>query len=565
MVYKSLFLIFLLSAALAAQGPSAAGAPITAAQLQSARYACDLQIEFDPADAKSSAFFGSGAPGADLSSYSLYVVLDNNTPAMRACDKSHDYIDPFRSPDAKPDNACIVPPPTNPTVACPFPGQEFVGLGKAFIPLLKPLRSDLFYLLVVRGFGPKGDTVVPIALASSVITPDVTKINSRVMVLSNVALFATNGQKVTVERATAQGLRAIATQFSGHVINAENPSGVVLDLDGRLPSGQTSQLTVKGLSDYYGMAVQAKGKIQIAGAPLNMSDAFITTSLSATAGVHMTPAFGATGAIAPWHPAVKAIVMRSAGIRFDPSANVDVGSASLQTKNSVVIPAPLSLPIYFGLPSIKAARDAAGESQLVPLVGKRPLVLNLTFGPRLEIDTKYGGTNVLGEGRTELYVPRFSQTESVKQASLGAGNPAIRDLLELPANGFAFAPYFELDGGSHVNSQVVKSGNTQADVPIYDIARTYLGVNGSIQRGILTFSFDTSYVDLLSTETVAYVSNKVVLLRVVSGWQPNTTVGVSAAFDKAKHYAVTLTYQNGRAAPNFQYLNKVSGGVKITY
>jgi hypothetical protein len=153
----------------------------------------------------------------------------------------------------------------------------------------------------------------------------------------------------------------------------------------------------------------------------------------------------------------------------------------------------------------------------------------------------------------------------VRQAVLASGNPAIRDLLYLPNNGYAFAPYVEVDGGGHVNSQVETSGKSSVTVPTYDIGRVYFGLYGSVQSGIFTFSVDSSYVDLLSTETVAYTNNKVLLLRRVSGWQPNTTAGVAITFDQAKHYGLTLSYQNGRSAPNFAYLNKVIGGVKITY
>jgi hypothetical protein len=197
--------------------------------------------------------------------------------------------------------------------------------------------------------------------------------------------------------------------------------------------------------------------------------------------------------------------------------------------------------------------------------GIQPSVLNLSFGPRLEVDTKYGGVNALGELRAELYIPPLSKAASVQQAVLGSGNPAIRNLLELPTNGFAFAPYVEVDGGGHVTSNTVSVGKSSVDVPTYDIGRVYVGLYGTVQASIFSFSLDSSWVDLLSTETIAYTTKTMALLRRVSGWQPNTTAGVAVTFDHAKHYGLTLTYQNGRSAPNFQYLNKVTGGVKVTY
>src|ERR1019366_5249218 len=168
----------------------------------------------------------------------------------------------------------------------------------------------------------------------------------------------------------------------------------------------TSPLTVTGLTDYYGKPVSPTGKITVGGAPTNVADAFITTSLSATAGVHMTPAFSATGAVAPWHPAVRALFLwPESAIRVDPAVTFDVGTATTQSKNSVIIPAFLSVPIYFGLPNLKAPRNNQAEVKVTPSPddekalskGTRPEVPNLTFGPRFEIDTIYGGVNALGE------------------------------------------------------------------------------------------------------------------------------------------------------------------------
>jgi hypothetical protein len=429
-----------------------------------------------------------------------------------------------------------------------------------------------------KGGTSEPDTAVPLVFSSSVITPSPAEARSQIKVVSNVALTATKGQPVTVERAivtqAADGtVKATSVRIAGKIDNTNETDGITIDLLQRLPNGETSPVTVTGLTDYYGAAVNPTGKIVIGGAPSNVADAFITTSFSATAGVHMTPAFGATGALAPWHPAVRAVFWPGSTVRVDPSVNFDVGTATTQSKNSVIIPSFFSVPFYFGLPNLKPPRNKDMEVKLTPKQdetqwipkGTRPSVLNLSFGPRFEIDTQYGGVNALGELRGELYLPSLSESAGVKQAALASGNPSIRDLLYLPNNGYAFAPYVQADGGGHITSQTESSGKSSVTVPTYDIGRVYLGIYGTVQRGIFTFSVDSSYVDIFSTETVAYTSNKVLYLRRVVGWQPNTTAGVAVTFDQAKHYGLTLGYQNGRSAPNFAYLNKVIGGVKVTY
>ncbi len=540
-------------------------ASITASQNQDQQLACDLQVTFDPGDAQQQAWFkGPGAPGATLSNYRLYVVLDSDSPDVRACDESKEYLDAGRSVDkSKPASACVLP--GNNSATCPSPGKEALAWDRFYVPLLKPLRSDLTYLLVITGVGTKGSTNIPFTRSAALNAFPNPSSSSQLKVTSNVALRASEGQRVTAERATAEGPKATSQTFSGQVVNRAATDGIQVKLDKDLPSGKTSQITVKGLTDYYGTAVEPKGKIAIQGAPANATDAFITTSFSVNAGVHSTPAFSATGAVAPWHPAVRALFVPGSAIQFDPSVNFDVGSASAQTKNSIILPSPLSLPLYFGLPSLKPPRNADTAQELIPVEGKHPVVLNLSFGPRLEVDTKYGGLNALGSIRGELYLYQFSQTSKVKQAALASGNPAMRDLLELPSNGFSLAPYVEGDGGGHVTSNTVTVGKSSADVPAYDIGRVYVGVHGIIQAGIFSFNLDSSWVDLLSTETIAYTANSKVLLRRVSGWQPNSTVGGTVSFDQAKHYGLTLSYQDGRCAPNWQYLNKVTAGLKVTY
>jgi hypothetical protein len=536
---------------------------VTATQDQDPALACTLQIFFDPGDGQQKAWFGdSTASGAQISNYRLFVVLHGNSPDVRACDKSDEYLDSTRPADSG--SACVISPIRAAT--CPSPGKHTVLEDRVYIPLLKPLRGDLSYLVVITGVGPKGQLAIPLVPNGTVITPDVTTASSLLKVQSNISLSAKEGQTVNVKRSTAKGLVVSSESFPGHVLNrAVTTDGILIKLDKKLPSGKDSQLTVDDVSDYYGSAVSAKGKITIAGAPVNATDAFITTSLAATAGVHASPAFSATGAIAPWHPAQYALFVCQTPIRFDPSATFDVGSASTQSKDSIIFPAQFAAPVYLGLPSLKTPRNSNDLDTPFLVEGKRPSVINFLFGPRAEIDTKYGGVNLLGSLRSEWYLLSLSHAPSVRQAVLGSGNPAIRNLLELPNRGYAVAPYLEVDGGGHITSNTVSVGASHADVPTYGIGRLYIGLYGSVQAGILSFSVDSSWVDLLSSETIGYTTKTAALLRIVSGWQPNTTAAVSITFDQAKHYGFTLNYQNGRSAPNFQYLNKFSAGVKITY
>ena len=50
-------------------------------------------------------------------------------------------------------------------------------------------------------------------------------------------------------------------------------------------------------------------------------------------------------------------------------------------------------------------------------------------------------------------------------AYLAAGNPAIRDLLQMPDGGWSIAPYLQYDGGGHVTAQTItNSGKNPAAI-----------------------------------------------------------------------------------------------------
>src|ERR1700760_2988448 len=110
---KSFFLFAFASLSLAQQGSQ-----ITVTQNQDPNLACDLQILFDPGNPQQSRWFAdapSRGPGADSSNYKVYVVLDADTPNVRACDKSKEYLDSSRADSGG--ASCSLP--GNDTATCP--------------------------------------------------------------------------------------------------------------------------------------------------------------------------------------------------------------------------------------------------------------------------------------------------------------------------------------------------------------------------------------------------------------------------------------------------------------
>jgi hypothetical protein len=539
---------------------------IQVSQLQGPAYARLLNLDFGKLAADKSAhwFLQQNAAGQSLSNYSVYVVLNPDSSSMQLCDVSHDYIDAERS-----SSTCVIPPdPPSADQISKVNVDQFVKV--ATLQLIKPLHAGAHYIFTIRDSSSE-KLDIPFSNSVSIITPDQSHLRSVLKVKSAVNLRTSEGQSVTVSRSVAKGPSIGAETYPATVRHVNDTTdGVELVLQKELPSGKANplQLEVKGLTDNYGSAVKIQTKIQGApGAPsvpaspgassasTNISNAFVTTQLSAIAAVHSSPTFSGTGAIAPWHPPTR-IIWLPGGIFLDPAVTFDVGSANAKSTNSVIIPSQFSHSFIWGLPT--AGDQTTGN----------PIAANTTFGPRAEFDTLYGGVNLLGEGRLELYLRQLSQSVDVQKAVISAGNPAIKDLLELPGNGYSVFPYVQFDAGGHLNSQSISNpqGDPPTDIPTYNIARVYLGIHGTaqvLQRN--NFTIDASYVDLFSTETVPYTVNKVVFARSLSGFQPHAKLTYSFTFDEAKHFAGSIAWENGRSAPTFQYLNKVTVGLQVTY
>ena len=66
-----------------------------------------------------------------------------------------------------------------------------------------------------------------------------------------------------------------------------------------------------------------------------------------------------------------------------------------------------------------------------------------------------------------------------------------------------------------------------------------------------------------STELIGFTTDAGASIRQVRGWHHRGIAKLNFALDPAKHYNFTVTYENGRSAPNFEYLNKLTGGIRI--
>ena len=128
-------------------------------------------------------------------------------------------------------------------------------------------------------------------------------------------------------------------------------------------------------------------------------------------------------------------------------------------------------------------------------------------------------------------------------------------------------PYVELVGGAHVNQETVTNSTTMISetVPEHSILRLYGGIVTKAQFWRFRFSSETSAINMLDTETIGFTTKQGVALRAIKALQFHAKPDFTLFIDPAHHFGLDITYENGRSAPNFEYLNTVNAGVKVVY
>lgn len=483
-------------------------------------------------------FANSTSPGANIRNYSIYEVTNANSSHISFKDVSSDFLDSL-------DQVLIVLDKT-----------------REVLPLKQALRSDKTYLVEAKD--TQGNFLDATITASPTLTSsDQKHLRNAMYVNANVPLeptYPANTVKVTYD--PGEGPKTV---YPARVLGARPSLGLELWIDEPLPAGLSNplQLKIDGLTDSYGVAVPVSGPLpSAASAPTDATKDFISIQISAIGAVHSGPTYSATGAFAPLHVAQTSVVLPYL-IHLDPSITFDVGSANATTTNAVTIPSQFIRPFLLGRPR--------PPQNLADLDSRKPShisVLNAMGGLRAEIDTQYGGTNLMGEGRAEFYLSKLFATANARTAAVEAANPSIRSTLNLPANGWSITPYAQYDGGEHVTAQSISNSTASlpnVDIPTYSISRFYFGSQATATYSIHSVTFDGSWVDLFDPETAPFKINSIVYSRTVSGLQPHVKGTYSISFDQEKHFSGSLSWENGRTAPSFQYLNKVTAGIQVVY
>lgn len=466
--------------------------------------------------------------------------------------------------------------------------------------LARNLPQQGSFLLVVSNLeatGKAGKVGFKVNPTAEIIGPwDAYQRRREFRVKSNVPLTPTTSINVTrtIHRLSPDSMNVVAVtkQVEASLLPSNTtPSAKLMHsfrFKKKLLEGNEYDFSIPtGLVDSAGQNVVATGKLKIPGASTPPDDPKISATLSSVSAKKQKSVFDWVFKYKPLR-SVKAFTWGETPVYFEPEINVDMGLRSTKSNNSITFYLPLTAKYSLQEPySCKADphdpnQCKAFNSSNIPSFASwsrtpwnRFASTKLYLGPKLEFDRTFARRNILGSARLDFLLYRWMGSVSHKRGliskDIGEEKAAT---LEGINTGLKITPYISFDFGGHVNNETVEkelaAGQTVSlMVPRHKILRGYVGFTGAVEWRVwsvpMTLTFDESLVYIGTRETIGFTTDTGVSSLQLRGFHPHLKTEWAIAFDPAKRYNFTVTYENGRLAPNFEYLNKVSTGIKVQY
>lgn len=447
------------------------------------------------------------------------------------------------------------------------------------------LPNDRDYILIVNNFvdaGKPGKFSVKGNTQAEIVGPfNIDNLGRNFRVQANGTIQAPSN--VTVQRLavklSANSMDVVEVPVSLNAtkdVTSQTPTAIEFRFDKKLPEGREYAMTIpSGITDSGGRTVIAKGKLKIPGSAAKPDDPKISLSLTSLSAVKQKSVFDLTGTLAPRNNP------NTGSWYWEPTLSFDVGLRSTKSNNSVVFAVPIT-HFFQG----KAPAIVSSSSSNIPLYAgwintPRTRLGSVKFyiGPKAEFDRKFQRINLLGNVRLDFNFYRWLGSIKYKRDLIAKREPPFGigkekgQALEGIDFGFKLVPYLSFDFGGHVNNETVtkKIANVPISVfvPRHNIFRSYAGFVATIEWKTFwlptTLTLDESVVYMATKETIGYTTDAGAFLRELQGVHPHFKTSLDFAFDPAKHYSFTVLYEDGRLAPNFEYLNKVTAGIKVQY
>jgi hypothetical protein len=348
-------------------------------------------------------------------------------------------------------------------------------------------------------------------------------------------------------------------------------------------SGQEYNLTIPtGISSSGKVELKTNGTLKIPGAVTAPAESKISGKLSFDTGTRQKAVFDLAGTFTPLHNP------NTGSWFWEPSVAVDVGLRSTNSANSIIVSVPATHFFEVGMKEIvdSSRTNISTYAGWHKTPWHRLTDVKMSLGPRAEFDRNFKRINLLGQVRYDFNFDRLYSTIAhqrdliLQEPPNGIGSENGKSLRGIDF-GFRLLPFLALDFGGHVNNEtvtktieidnngVVTKQDSTVFVPRHSIFRINSGFVGTFEWQSfflpVTLTLDESLIYNATTETIGYTTDDGAFLRVIRGVHPHFKTSLDFQLDSLKRYSLSLQFENGRSAPNFQYLNKFTGGIKVTY
>jgi len=456
------------------------------------------------------------------------------------------------------------------------------------LTLRAPLDYGKTFTLKIAGLTLDGKPVRPIRFeikGEAAIVSSLEGSRGQIRVQAGVPVEESNPNlivKETLLKVSDTGDKVVAEvkANTGKVIDSSATNELTLKLDRKLSEGNTHFLSIENdLTDGKGTNITAAGKIKIAGLPSPPTASPVDIKISTFAAHKQKPFFDLAANIGlprPWN-------LDGVGEWYlEPKLSIDLGLGQTKSNNSIIFAIPFkrdwSIAGSESGERISALDPKKGEIAKLPTYyGWRQMPLyrlnSIEFrsGLKFESDRRFARINVLNSVRFDFMFGRWLASIAERRALLKEDLGKERSEQVFMRYGFRLVPYINFDFGGKVTSEVVENTKkgVRVVIPRDSIFRGQFGFINLYQWYLLSFpmslTIDETFSYLWKTETIGSVTTEGVNLRRIRGFQHRGKVSFDIYLDPAKRYSFNITYENGRTAPNFEYLNRVTTGFRLQY
>ncbi len=485
---------------------------------------------------------------------------------------------------------------------------------QVWVTIDKPLAFDTIYLINVVNatWGGKKLPVMRLEPSTQLSLKPYNTSRDSIYIESNVGMRKDSAtvSRITLAVSADHSEVDVASQpIETRKVESKTPFQMVATYKDKLPEARNHYLIVQTTADDKAKdetgnkELTAATKIAVAGLPQPNPKPVIDLTLASEFGGNLKPQFNFSGG---FRHRLKA--SRDEVFLLEPTVSFDLGLGATKSKNSIILDLPTLNKTFDNFkrtpgcsldkaPELKPTTGIVadplpvltdGKHHTIPLPCysswmRRPVLriysVDLRAGPRFEMDRRLARVNALGAARISINFDRWQHSIAAQRAYLQTDlleNKEFKDFKDfykdvVVRSGYEITPQFGIEAGRKLTAEVFqnKAKTVHFVIPQYAIFRAFAGLTQVYEWQYhflpIKLSLTENLYYLGRTEIVGEIKDNRLDLRSIRGFQPYGKATFEFSFDPAKRYSFTITYENGRSAPNFEYLNSVKSGIRVQY